>query len=77
MSLLPLLRFWLRCLTLSKHAISDGLKYLFTIVDHFIKYGSIVSLKDKTSKNMLGTFRKYITTLQTDNGTEFENSTMN
>ena len=68
---------------LSKYVMSDGFKYLFTMVDHFTKYGWIIPLKDKTAKNVLGAFKKCITThnvlatLQTDNGTEFKNSITN
>ena len=68
---------------LSKFVMTDGLKYLFTMVDQFIKYGWIILLKDKTTKNLLGTFKKWITThnvlttLQTDNEAEFKNSIMN
>ena len=68
---------------LSKYLMSDGFKYLFTIVDHFTKYGWIIPLKDKTVKNVLGAFKKCITThnvpttLKTDNATEFKNSIMN
>ena len=68
---------------LSKYVMSDRFKYLFTMVDHFTKYGWIIPLNDKTAKNMLGAFKKCITTqnvpttLQTDNGTEFKNSIMN
>ena len=52
------------------------------MIYHFIKYGWIVLLKDKTTKNILGASKMYYnhnvpTTLQTDNGTEFENSIMN
>ena len=63
--------------------MSDGFKCLFTMVDHFTKYGRIIPLKDKTTKNVLGAFKKCITThnakttLQTDNGTEFKNNIMN
>ena len=57
--------------------MSDGFKYLYTMVDHFTKYGWIIPLKDKTAKNVLGAFKRCITTLQTDNGTEFKNSIIN
>ena len=63
--------------------MSDGFKYLFTMVDHFTKYGWIIPFKDKTSKNVLGAFKKCITThnvpttLQIDNGTEFKKRIMN
>ena len=66
---------------LSKYVMSDGFKYLFTIVDHFPNMDNL--LKDKTAKNVLGAFKKYIitfnvlTTLQTDNRTEFKNSIVN
>ena len=59
--------------------MSGDYKCLFTMVDHFTKYGWIVPLKDKTSLTVLKVFRKWITThntpmiLQTDNGEEFKN----
>ena len=62
--------------------MSDGLKYLFTMVDNFTKYGWIIPLKDKTAKNLMGAFKKCIlthnvlTTLQNDHRTEFKNSIM-
>ena len=68
---------------LSKSVMSDGFKYLFTMVDNFTKYGWIIPLKDKTTKNVLGTFKKCIithnvpTTLQTNNGAKFKNSIIN
>ena len=48
---------------------------IFSMVDNSTKYGWIIPLKDKTAKNVLGAFKKCITThnvpttLQTDNGT--------
>ena len=53
------------------------------MVDHFIKYEWTVPLKDKIAKILWVHSKKYIiiyhvpTTLQTDNGTEFENNIMN
>ena len=64
---------------LSKHGMSEDYKYLFTMVDHFTKYGWIIPLKDKASLTVLRAFKKWITThntpmiLQTDNGAEFKN----
>ena len=59
--------------------MSEDYKYLFTMVDHFTKYGWIIPLKDKASLTVLRAFKKWITThntqmiLQTDNGAEFKN----
>ena len=38
----------------------DELKYLFTMGNHFTKYGWIILLKDKTAKNVLGTFKNVL-----------------
>ena len=62
--------------------VSGDFKYIFTMVDHFTKYGWIVPLKDKKAENILIAFKKWVTThnvplsLQTDNGTEFKNSVL-
>ena len=68
---------------LSKHVMSYDYKYLFPMVDQFIKYGWIVPLKDKISLTVLRAFRKWTTThntpmiLQTDNGAELKNKIVN
>ena len=57
--------------------MSVGRKYIFTMVNHITKLRWVVLLKDKTKK-IKDAFRKCITihnvptTLQRDNGTEFE-----
>ena len=59
--------------------IWDGFKYIFTMVDHFTKYGRIISLNDKKAETILRAFKKCVTThnipdwIQTDNGREFKN----
>ena len=59
--------------------IWDGFKYIFTMVDHFTKYGWIIPLNNKKAVTILRAFKKWVTTnnildwLQTDNGREFKN----
>ena len=59
--------------------IWDGFKYIFTMVDHFTKYGWIIPLNDKKAETILRALKKCVTThnipdwLQTDNGREFKN----
>ena len=49
-------------------------------MDHFTKYGWIISLNDKKAETILRAFKKCVTThnipdwLQTDNGREFKNN---
>ena len=42
-------RYQVDTVQLSKYVMSDGFKYLFTMVDHFTIYGWIIPLKDKTA----------------------------
>ena len=76
-SIQPKNRYQANTMSLSKYVMSDWLKYLFTMVDHFTKCGWIITLKDKTEKNVMGALKKCIIILQTDNGTEFKNSITN
>ena len=62
--------------------MSDGLKYLFTIVHYFTTYGWIVPFKDKATKYIVYIKNVYYnhniqTTLQIDNETKLENRRMN
>ena len=78
-------RYQVDTVFLSNYVTSDGYKYLFTMVDHFTKYGRIEILKEKkkTAIIILRAFKRWIrthyipTVLQTDNGTEFKNKIMN
>ena len=78
-SSMPKGRYQVDTVQLSKYVMSDDYKYLFTMIDHFKRYGWILPLKDKTSLTVLRAFRKWITThntsmiLQTDNWAEFKN----
>ena len=45
---------------LSNYVTSDGYKYLFTMVNHFTKYGWIETLKDKTAIIILRAFKRWI-----------------
>ena len=38
--------------------IRDDFKYLFTMVDHFTKYGWKIPIKDKKAETILKTFKK-------------------
>ena len=44
---MPKERYQADTVQLSKHAMSEDYKYLFTMVDHFTKYGWIIPLKEK------------------------------
>ena len=82
-SLMPKERYHADTVLLSNYVTSDGYKYFFTMVDHFTKYGWIETLKVKTAIIILRAFKRWIRTyyipkiLQTDNGTEFKNKTIN
>ena len=57
---------------------NKGYKYLWTVIDVFIKYGCIVLLKTKTGKEIAQAFRKLFlighpSHLWTDKGIEFYN----
>ena len=64
------------------NVMPDGLRFFFTTVKYFDKYGCRDPMKDKTAKNVLGVFKKCITThniqttLHTDNGTEFKKNSI-
>ena len=80
---MPKERYQADTVLLSNYVTSDGNKYLFTMIDHFTKYNWIETLKEKTARIILRVFKRWIwthyipTILQTDNGTEFKNKTMN
>ena len=62
---MPKERYQADTVQFSKHVMSGDYKYLFTMVDHFTKYGWIILLKDKTLLTVLRAFRKWITTHNT------------
>lgn len=63
-------------------ASNSGCKYLLTVVDMFSKYAFVVPLKNKSGSTLKAAFKDIFSEgrvpekLQTDQGTEFENSTV-
>lgn len=61
---------------------NQGCRYLLTVIDMFSKFAFVVPLKDKTGPTLKVAFQDIFETkripekLQTDQGTEFENSTL-
>ena len=62
--------------------ISNDTRYLFTMVDHFTKFGWSILMKNKKAKIISSTFKQWLTfylkpiILHTDNGGEFRNKVM-
>ena len=63
--------------------MSDGFKYIFTMMDELYKIWIDSPIEDKSTKNILGAFKKCITThnvlitLQIDDKTELKNNIVN
>lgn len=62
---------------------NDGYKYILSVIDVFSKYGWMVPLKNKTAiqvtrglKNIMETSGRKPRNIQSDEGTEFKNSTL-
>ena len=60
---------------------NDGFRYLLTCIDVFSKFGWVIPLRNKTGPSLVSAFKIILSTnrkptfLQTDDGTEFKNST--
>ena len=56
---------------------SNDTRYLFTIVDHFTKFGWAILMKNDKTETILSAFKQWLTSywkpkiLHTDNGGEF------
>ena len=62
--------------------ISNDARYLFTVVDHFTKFGWAILTKNKKTETILSAFKYWLTSylksnfLYTDNGGEFRDIVM-